>query len=67
MYHNVCSMFYGADEVRSSESIVYNQRNLMTVCNICYSFYIDNIRMGIAQTFDEQCFRVFLNCIFKIG
>ena len=67
MYHNVCSMFYGSDEVRSSESIVYNQRNLMTVCNICYSFYIDNIRMGIAQTLDEQCFRVFLNCIFKIG
>ena len=67
MYHDVCSMFYGADEVRSSESIVYNQRNLMTVCDICYRFYIDNIGMGITQTLDKQSLGIFLNCIFKIG
>ena len=66
MYHNICAVLNRADQIRSRECIVNNQRNSMLVCNSCDLFNINHFRVWISKCLYLDGFGVILNCSFNL-
>ena len=58
MDDNISSMLDRTDQVRSTERIIDDQRDIMTVSHLRHSIDIGNIRIGIAERFDIHRFRI---------
>ena len=43
MYYDICSVFNGANQIRSSKRIIDDERNVVAVCNVCYLFDVDEV------------------------
>ena len=66
MYHNVCPVLNGTDKVRRTESIIHDQRNPIFMGNGSYGIHIDNIGIGVSQSFNEYRLCIFTNRPFEI-
>ncbi len=66
MHNNVRAMFNRTNQIRSSKSIVNNQRKSVLVRNFCNSVNVWNVRIRISQSFNINSFCVRLNRIFKL-
>ena len=61
MYDNICAVFNRANQIRCREGRVDDQRNAVLMRNLCNRFDVDDIGIRVAEGFNEDCFRVFLN------
>ena len=66
MHYDVGSVFNGTDQERRSESVVHDERNLMTVGNFCHGFQIRDVRIGVAQRFNKQGFGFLADGLLKV-
>ena len=66
MYHNICSVLDGTNQIRSTKSVINNQRYVMAMCYFCHSLYIYNIRIRIPQSLDKHRLCILLNSFLKI-
>ena len=62
MDYYVRSMLNGTNQVRSPESVIYNQRNIMTMSDFCNSIDIRHIRIRIPKSFGINRFRIRSDC-----
>ena len=58
MNDNIGAVFDRADQVRCTECIIHDQRDIMTVGHLRHSIDIGNIRIRIAERFDIHYFRI---------
>jgi len=61
MHHDVGTMFNRTNQVRRTEGVVDDQRNLVLVSDFGDSVDIRNIGMRVAESFDKDELRVFLD------
>ena len=66
MHYDVGSVFNGTDQERRSESVVHDERDLMTVGNFCHGFQIRDVRIGVAQRFNKQGFGFLADGLLKV-
>ena len=64
MHHDVGTVFNRANQVRSTEGVVDDQRNLVLVSDFGDSVDIRNVGMRVAESFDEDELRVALDSGF---
>lgn len=64
MHHNVGTMFKRTNQVRSTEGVVDDQRNLVLVGDFGNGFDIRDVGMRVAESFDEDELRVALDSGF---
>lgn len=64
MHHNVGTVFKRTNQIRRTEGIVDHQRNLVLVSNLGDSIDIRDIGMRVAERFDKDKLRVFLDSGF---
>ena len=65
MYHDVCAVLNGAYQIRGCERIVYNQRDLVRMRDLCHLLDIYHIGVGVAQCLDENCLSVLFDGFLK--
>ena len=58
MDDDIGAVFDRADQVRCTECIIHDQRDIMTVGHLRHSIDIGNIRIRIAERFDIHYFRI---------
>ncbi len=61
MHHDVGTVFNRANQIRSTEGVVDHQRNLVLVSDFGDSVDIRNVGMRVAESFDKDELRVFLD------
>ena len=66
MDYNVCPMLYRTNQVRSTEGIIYNQRNPMAVCYFSNGIDVNDVAIRIAQRFNEYRLGILLNRFLEI-
>ena len=64
MYRDVHSMRKDSDQIRRGKGIVRNQRNLVSMNQLCQSIKVRNIYQRIAQTFNQNQLCIVLNSFF---
>ena len=67
MYHNISAMFDRANQIRSTEGIVDNQRDFMTMSDFGNSININNIGVRISQCLDKYGLCILLNSFLEVG
>ena len=67
MYHNISAMFDRANQIRSTECIVDNQRDFMTMSDFGNSININNIGVRISQCLDKYGLCILLNSFLEVG
>ena len=60
MYHDICAMLDGSEQIRSSESIIYYQGKPVLMSYLCDSVYIGDITVGISKSLQIDRSGVFL-------
>ena len=69
MNNDISAVFNRSYKVWCCKCIIYNKRNLMSVCNLSACLNVNNVRVRISKSLDVKCFGVVLDCIlylFKI-
>ena len=66
MDYNICPMLYGTNQVRSTEGVIYNQRNPVTVCYFSNGINVNDVAIRISQRFNEYCLGILLNRFLEI-
>ena len=64
MHRDVHSMRKDIDKIRSGKGIVGNQRNFMSMNQLCQSIKVRNINQRIAQAFNQNQLGIVLNSCF---
>ena len=67
MYHNVCAVLNGTDEIRSSEGVVNNEGQAVLMGKLCESVNIWNVAVGVTEGFDVNRSGVILNSRLNFG
>ena len=49
MYDNICTMLDRTDQIWSTKSIVYYNRNAVFMCNLCDRINIRNVTVWISK------------------
>ena len=65
MNYDIRAVLDGSDKIRRCERRINDERDVVLMSNLGDSFKVDNIRIGIAESFYEYCFRILLYCIFE--
>ena len=69
MNNDISTVFDRSYKVWCCKCIIYNKRNLMSVCDLSACLNVNNVRVRISKSLDVKCFGVVLDCIlylFKI-
>ena len=64
MNNDICTVLNRSYKVRCCKCVIYNKRNLMSVCDFCACFNINYVRVRVSKSLDVKCFCIVLNCIF---
>ena len=65
MNNNVSPMLQWTEQIWRCKCIVYNQDDIVFVCNISYCLYIDKINTRVTNRFDINSFSLFIDNCFK--
>ena len=65
MHHDIGTVFNRANQIRSTEGVVDHQRNLVLVGDFSDGIDIRNVGMRVAESFDKDELRVFLDSGFN--
>ena len=65
MDNNVCAVLERTEEVRRCECGVYNKRNLMSMCNGCDLFNVNQRCVRVTDGLDEDGLCLIVNRVFK--
>ena len=67
MHHNISTMLDRTNQIRSTEGIVDNQRDFMTMGNLGNGVNINDIGIRISQCLDKDGFRIFPDSFLEVG
>lgn len=71
MNYDICTVLNGTDKIRSTEGVVYYQRDLVLVSDLSGLFDVDKVSVGVAEGLNEDSLGIvpdsILECALFIG